>query len=42
MKCAPEVMDGSFRISLCRENTTQEIDTFIRVLREDIVERYLG
>ena len=39
MKTAPEVMDGSFRVSLCRNTTQEEIDTLIRVIREEILPR---
>ena len=40
MKLSPETMDGSFRISLSRETTREELDILIRVIREDILERY--
>ena len=39
MKTAPEVMDGSFRVSLCRNTTQEEIDTLIRIIREEILPR---
>ena len=42
MKLSPENMDGSFRVSLCRDTTREEIDTLIRAIRQDIVGRYLG
>ena len=42
MKLSPENMDGSFRISLCRDTTREEIDTLIGAIRQDIVGRYLG
>ncbi|MBQ8359024.1 MAG: cysteine desulfurase [Oscillospiraceae bacterium] len=41
MNLSPEVMDGSFRISLCRDNTQRELDTLIEVLKNDIVGRYI-
>ena len=41
MNLSPEVMDGSFRISLCRDNTQEELDTLIEVLKNDIVGRYI-
>ena len=40
MKIQPEVIDGSFRVSICRDTTREEIDTLVEVLRRDIVERY--
>ena len=39
MNLNPEVMDGSFRISLCKNTTQEELDRFIQVLREDILPR---
>ncbi len=39
MKCADRVMDGSFRISLCRETTQEELDTLAKVLQEEIIPR---
>ncbi len=41
MKLSPENMDGSFRISLCKDTTEEEIDTLVTAIREDIVGRYL-
>ncbi|MEE1036718.1 MAG: cysteine desulfurase family protein [Oscillospiraceae bacterium] len=40
MKLSPEVMDGSFRISLCRDTTREELDTLAEVIREKILEKY--
>ena len=40
MKLSPETMDGSFRISLSRETTREELDILIRVIREEILARY--
>ena len=39
MKLAPETMDGSFRVSLCKDTTREEIDTLVRVIREEILPR---
>ena len=39
MKLPPETMDGSFRVSLCRNTTQEEIDALVQVLREDILPR---
>lgn len=41
MKLPPEVMDGTFRVSLCRDTTQEELDTLVRVIENDIVGRYL-
>ena len=39
MGLSPEIMDSSFRISLSRETTEEELDTFLKVLQEDILPR---
>ncbi len=39
MRRPPEVMDGSFRISLCRDTTAEELDTLLTVLREEVLPR---
>ena len=39
MKVAPEVIDGSFRVSLCKDTTREELDTLIAVIREEILPR---
>ena len=39
MKVNPEVIDGSFRISLCRNTTKEELDKLIAVIREEILPR---
>ena len=39
MKVSPEVIDGSFRISICRDTTKEELDTLIRVICEEILPR---
>ena len=42
MNLSPERMDGSFRISLCRDNTEADVDTLIQTIRDQIVARYLA
>ena len=42
MKLPPENMDGSFRISLCKDTTQEELDILVCAIREDIVARYLA
>ena len=39
MKVSPETIDGSFRVSLCRDTTREELDTLIHVIREEILPR---
>ena len=39
MNVDPDIIDGSFRISLCESSTKEEVDALIRVIREDIVPR---
>lgn len=39
MGLSPEVMDSSFRVSLSRETTQEELDTLIRVIKHDILPR---
>ena len=39
MHLKPEVMDGSFRISLCRDTTAEELDLFLQVVRDEILPR---
>lgn len=39
MGLSPEVMDSSFRISLSKETTQKELDTFLEVLQRDILPR---
>ncbi len=39
MGVSPERMDSSFRISLCRHNTREELDTLIQVIRQEILPR---
>ena len=39
MKVAPEVIDSSFRVSLCRETTAEELDALYQVIAEEILPR---
>ena len=39
MNLQPEVMDGSFRVSICRNTTPEELNKLICVIREDILPR---
>ncbi|MBQ2892655.1 MAG: aminotransferase class V-fold PLP-dependent enzyme, partial [Oscillospiraceae bacterium] len=37
MKLSPEVMDGSFRVSLCRDTTKEELDMLVQVIAEKLL-----
>ena len=39
MHVAPEIIDGSFRVSLCRDTTAEELDALIQVIRDEILPR---
>ena len=39
MEVAPEVIDGTFRISLCRDTTGEELDALLAVIRDEILPR---
>ena len=39
MNLRPEVMDGSFRVSLCRDTTQEELDTLVNVIEKEILPR---
>ncbi|MBQ6998140.1 MAG: cysteine desulfurase [Oscillospiraceae bacterium] len=39
MRLSPEVMDSSFRISLCRDTTQEELDKLISVIENDLIPR---
>jgi cysteine desulfurase len=39
MHVAPEIIDGSFRVSICRNTTKEELDTLIAVIRDEILPR---
>ena len=39
MKVSPEAMDSSFRVSLCRDNTAEELDELVHVIRTEILPR---
>ena len=39
MHLSPEVMDGSFRISLCKHTTQEELQTLVQVIKEEILPR---
>jgi len=39
MKVSPEVIDGSFRVSISRDTTQEELDTLVTVIQRDILPR---
>ena len=39
MGLAPEVIDGSFRVSICRDTTREELDKLAEVIEKDILTR---
>ena len=41
MNLKPDVMDGSFRVSLCRDTTEAELDALVGVIREQIIPRFV-
>ena len=41
MNLSPELMDSSFRVSLSRETTPEELDTLVQVIEKDILPRIM-
>jgi len=41
MNLAPEVIDGSFRVSICRDTTQEELDKLVEVMEKEIIPRFL-
>jgi cysteine desulfurase len=39
MNLSPETMDGSFRVSLCKDTTQEELDRLVEVIEKDILTR---
>ena len=39
MRLTPEIMDASFRVSLCRDTTASELDRLVEVIEKDILPR---
>ena len=39
MKCADKVMDASFRVSICRDTTQEELSKLVSVIRDEILPR---
>jgi cysteine desulfurase len=41
MNVRPEIMDGSFRVSLCRDTTVQELEKLVDVIAHQIIPRFV-
>ena len=41
MHVAPEVMDGSFRVSLCKDTTEEEVEKLVSVIENEIIPRFV-
>ena len=39
MNIDPRIIDGSFRVSLCKDSTLEEADLLIKTIKEDILPR---
>ena len=39
MNLSPETMDGSFRVSLCKDTTQEELDRLAEIIKQDILPR---
>ena len=39
MKAAPDAIDGTFRVSLCRDTTPEELELLVTVIRDEILTR---
>ena len=39
MKAAPDAIDGTFRVSLCRDTTPEELELLFTVIRDEILPR---
>lgn len=39
MGLSPEVMDGSFRVSICRNTSKEELDKLVAVIEKEILPR---
>ena len=39
MNLSPEIMDGSFRVSICRDTTQEDLDKLVEVIQKDILTR---
>ncbi len=40
MRLSPETMDASFRISLCKDTTEEELDRLVQVIQDNIIPRF--
>ena len=40
MRIRPEIMDGAFRVSLCRDTTAEELDILVDIIEKKIIPRF--
>jgi cysteine desulfurase len=40
MRVSPEVMDGSFRVSICKDTTEDELEKLVNVIENQIIPRF--
>ena len=40
MNLSPETMDGSFRVSLCKDTTAEELEKLVDVIENQIIPRF--
>ena len=40
MNVRPEIMDGSFRVSICKDTTEAELDKLVDVIENQIIPRF--
>ena len=40
MNLSPETMDGSFRVSICKDTTEEELDRLVEVMENEIIPRF--
>ena len=41
MGCKPEIIDGSFRVSLCKDTTEEEVEKLVSVIENEIIPRFV-
>ena len=40
MNLSPEIMDSSFRVSLCKDTTQEELEQLVAVIENQIIPRF--
>ena len=41
MNISADVMDGSFRVSICRDTTEDELERLVAVIENEIIPRFV-